>query len=77
MCVFSGSLSFAEKMENIRQRKGEAELAQVNWLLQLHSDLPPGSAVALAFSVQGTSMLCLCTYLHSFYIGHEKMIGLL
>ena len=46
-CVFSkaglNSMSF---LENIKQRKGEAEMAQADWLLQSANNLKPGDAVA-------------------------------
>jgi hypothetical protein len=39
-----------QKLHGIKQRKGEAELAQVDWLLNAHEDLQPGKAIASVVS---------------------------
>jgi len=47
-CVFSKSRGLEEMtyVQDIKQRKGEAEMAQVDWLLQSMHNLKPGEAAA-------------------------------
>lgn len=46
-CVFSklSATPTISKLENIRQCKGEGEMAQADWLLDMIADLQPGQAV--------------------------------
>jgi hypothetical protein len=44
------SLIKMEKIREIKQCKGEAELAQVDWLLSAHGKLQPGKTIASVLS---------------------------